>query len=153
MEVQYIYVHTRSNALSVSMCFHNPSSWTAGSLTCLHDLLTHAYTHVFAFIYSLRLNGCLFYGGVGEGGRGAGPFFFLFIRESIWAHFYEILEATLYGLLHGIKLHFTSWHWHDPAQLSGNTTAVHRAIAVNLPRISSLLEHCEIGDAQNMKKT
>ena len=36
-----------------------------GSLMCLHDLLMHVYTHVFTFIYSVRLNGCLFHGGGG----------------------------------------------------------------------------------------
>ena len=58
---------------------------------CLHELLIHAYTHVFVFIYSVRLTGCLFHGGKGEGGLGT----LFFIYEGPWSPFYEFLEATL----------------------------------------------------------
>ena len=47
-------------------------TWTTGALKCPHNFLMHAYTHMFVFIYSVRLNGCLFQ----KGGGGAwGPFF------------------------------------------------------------------------------
>ena len=46
---------------------------------------------LFAFVYSVRLIGCLFR----EGGGAGGPISPFFICEGPWAHFYEILEATL----------------------------------------------------------
>ena len=55
---------------------HRTMTRTTGSLTCAHYLLMHAYTHVFAFIYSVRLSGCLF--PVGGGGEGLGAPFFHF---------------------------------------------------------------------------
>ena len=63
---------------------------TTGSLPCLHYLLVHVHTHEFAFIYSVRLNDCLFHGGGGS----LGPP--VFVRECLWAPFCEILEATVY---------------------------------------------------------
>ena len=68
------------------LCFRNPLNYdtTTESLTSLYDLLMHAYTLVFAFIYSVRLNGVLFGGGA------------FFIGEGLWAPFHEILEATLH---------------------------------------------------------
>ena len=56
---------------------------TTESLRCLHDLLMHMYTHVFAFIHSIRMNGWL-----PSSGQEGGPL----------ALFYEIQEATLHGL-------------------------------------------------------
>ena len=52
--------------LGVSV-IHQTMTQTSGCLTCLHNLLMHAYAHVFAFIYSVKLNGCLFHGGKGGG--------------------------------------------------------------------------------------
>ena len=49
----------------------------------------HACTHVIAFIYPVRVNGCLFMEGLGAWG----PFFFL--QGGPWVPFYEVLEATL----------------------------------------------------------
>jgi len=59
-----VHVHTRSTAHAVSLCSvnHPTMTRTTGSLTCLHGLLMPAYAHVFAFIYSARLNVCLFHG-------------------------------------------------------------------------------------------
>ena len=55
------------------------------------------YTHMFACVYSVRLNDCLFHG---EGGLGL----LFFIQEGPWAPFCEILEATL----HTCTRHFPS---------------------------------------------
>ena len=60
-----------------------------GSLTYLNDLLKHEYTHIFTFVYSVRLNCCLCYGE----GRGLRPLFSF--GRTLGASFYEILEATL----------------------------------------------------------
>ena len=78
---------------------------TTGSLTCPHNLLMHAYTHAFAFIYSVKLNGCLFHWGVGCNA----PFFFG--GEGSWAPFYEILEATL--KMFRLKCMFMGIHTQD----------------------------------------
>ena len=70
---------------------HQTMAWTTGSLTCVHDLLLHAYTHMFAVIDSVILNGCLFMEGVGVWI----PFFH---REGTVARpppLYDTLEATL----------------------------------------------------------
>ena len=52
----------------------------------------HEYTHyVFAFIYFMRLNGCLFH----MRGWGWGPSFKKKNWDGHWAPFYEILEETV----------------------------------------------------------
>ena len=58
---------------AVSVCFviHRTMTRTTGSLTHPHDLFMHAYTHMLAFIYSVRPNGCLFH----KGGGGLEPLF------------------------------------------------------------------------------
>ena len=70
--VQYIFTLDLMcmQYLCVSV-IHWTMTQTTGSLTCLHDFLMHAYTHVFAFIFSLRLNYCLF----GRGERLGACFF------------------------------------------------------------------------------
>ena len=69
MEVQYMF--TLDRICMGYLCFseiHKTMTWVSESLTCLYDLLMHAYTHMFTFIYSVRLNGCLFHVGGGGGG-------------------------------------------------------------------------------------
>ena len=76
-----VYVHARSNNmqyLCVSI-IDQTMTWITGALTRPHNLLMHVYTHVFVYIYSVRLGG----GGL------------FFIREGPWAPFHKILEATL----------------------------------------------------------
>ena len=61
MEVQYMF--TLDRICMGYLCFseiHKTMTWVSESLTCLYDLLMHTYTHMFTFIYSVRLNGCLF---------------------------------------------------------------------------------------------
>ena len=58
---------------------HQTVTGTTGPLTCLL-LFQCMCVHTFAFIYSIRLNGCLFHWG------GLGPLFF-FIQEGPWAPF------------------------------------------------------------------
>ena len=72
---------------------------TTEFLRCLHDLLMHMYTHVFAFIHSIRMNGWL-----PSSGQEGGPL----------ALFYEIQEATLHGL----------YSQNMPQLTSGNDDAV-----------------------------
>ena len=74
---------------------HQTMIGTTGSLTCLHDLLMHASTYVFAFIYSVRLNGCLFFLSFFFFGGGEAWVPLFFIQEGPLAPFSEILEATL----------------------------------------------------------
>ena len=88
--ISTVYIHTLFNMHAASVCFCNPPNYdmdyrifnvpTWSFNVCIH-------THEFAFIYSVRLNGCLLHGG------GLGPLFV--IGEGPWAPFYEILEATL----------------------------------------------------------
>ena len=72
IEVQYVFTIDLicMHYLCVSV-IHRTLTWTTGSVICLHNLLMHAYTDMFAFVYSVRLNGCLFHGG----GAGFGPLF------------------------------------------------------------------------------
>ena len=59
-----VCVHTNMHVVCVYL-IHQTVTGTTGPLTCLHDLLLHAYTHMFAVIDSVILNGCLFMEGVG----------------------------------------------------------------------------------------
>ena len=72
-----VCVHT--NVQVVSVCFRNPLSSdtdNVGSLTCLHDLLMHVYSHVFCLLHLfLKTELLLFSWGVGGWGvRWGGSF-------------------------------------------------------------------------------
>ena len=84
IEVQYMFtlVLICMQYLLVSI-IHQTTIQTTGSLTCLHDLLMHAYSHVFAFFEFCKT--------AWRAGGGLGTFSFPFIWEGPWAPFCEIL--------------------------------------------------------------
>ena len=91
-----MYVHTRSNMHAVSVCFHNPPNYdttTYRVFNVLHNLLMTVYTQVFASIYSVRMNGCLFYGG----GKGLGSLFSY--RGALWTPSMKFLKQHCAGML------------------------------------------------------
>ena len=90
-----VYVHIRSNMHVVSVYFCNPPNldtdyriFNVPTWSFNPCIYTGVCLHMFAFTYSVRLNGCLF-----QGGGGAGPFS-LIQEEGPWAPFHEILEVT-----------------------------------------------------------
>lgn len=67
----------------------------------------HFSKFVFASIYSVRLNGCLF-----QGGGGAwGPFFS--IREGLWDPFYEILLSAKLCVCVSYAYSYTHVSWYS----------------------------------------
>ena len=93
------------------VCFHNPPNYDSTTyrvFNVLHNLLMTVYTQVFASIYSVSMNSCLFYGGSG----GLGPLFFR--GGGGWPSIYdEILEATLmYAKTdRGVGWWCDAWSW------------------------------------------